>query len=702
MAACCQRLPSHAARRRSRPALRVRAASSPPPAPPAPSDATCVAFELGGGLTLLHCATSERPRVELEFSLGRGSSDNTYLLRGSAATALLDVPEAHYVPRWTAALAAAGGGAPDFLVLTHFSPRRAEGLAALLAQRPASARPLEVWCSNPAAQLLRQLLAEGPGQSAALAAAWRGAGGLRARLRTVRGGDSLPLGGRALAFAPAPTPRWPDALLVHDGASRVLFTGKLFGAHVAGARAAADSPLDAGGWDAHGEDWRFYFEALLAPVAAQARALLERLRVSAEAEAAPPPPPPSLSLGARLLQLDRLLLEAGREALKALAAPRAPGAAPPPPPPGFAAATLAPLHGPVVRGSVAELLGRYEGWLAAQAAAAEEATVAVLFASAYGNTGAMAQALCRGITKAGAGAELLNVEFASAEEVQAAVRRAGGFALGSPTLGGHMPTPVKQSLGAILQLPEARQLPCGVFGSFGWSGEAVDELQARLVDGGFAPAFEPLRCKFAPTPATLQACEEAGTDLAQAALREARRRSAARARGAADGAAAEAAGGASRDALAALGRVVGSLCVLTAARGDARSAMLASWVSQAAFDPPQLTVAVAKERAAEGLALAGAPFVLNVLAAGRERAVSRALLRPFGPGEDRFKELRVRNAPGCGAPVLEEAAAYLECRVTARMDAGDHWVLLADVQAGEVQLEEALTAMHFRKSGKTY
>ena len=41
-----------------------------------------------------------------------------------------------------------------------------------------------------------------------------------------------------------------------------------------------------------------------------------------------------------------------------------------------------------------------------------------------------------------------------------------------------------------------------------------------------------------------------------------------------------------------MGRVVGSLCVVSAKEGDAESAMLASWVSQASFVPPGLTIAV--------------------------------------------------------------------------------------------------------------
>ena len=41
-------------------------------------------------------------------------------------------------------------------------------------------------------------------------------------------------------------------------------------------------------------------------------------------------------------------------------------------------------------------------------------------------------------------------------------------------------TQVQTALGAILREETARELPCGVFGSFGWSGEAVDELETRL------------------------------------------------------------------------------------------------------------------------------------------------------------------------------------------------------------------------------
>ena len=57
----------------------------------------------------------------------------------------------------------------------------------------------------------------------------------------------------------------------------------------------------------------------------------------------------------------------------------------------------------------------------------------------------------------------------------------------------------------------------------------------------------------------------------------------------------------SGDIAKALARVSGGLYVVTAERGGARGAMIASWVAQASFEPLGLTIAVAKDRAIESL-----------------------------------------------------------------------------------------------------
>jgi flavin reductase (DIM6/NTAB) family NADH-FMN oxidoreductase RutF len=269
--------------------------------------------------------------------------------------------------------------------------------------------------------------------------------------------------------------------------------------------------------------------------------------------------------------------------------------------------------------------------------------------------------------------------------------------IGSPTLGGHAPTPIVSALGTLLAEGD-RAKPVGVFGSFGWSGEALDLLESKLRDGGFRFAFEPIKVKFSPDAAMIKRIEETGTALGRELLaqqRKAQRRTAA--------------GGLSESrsnpAIQALGRVVGSLCVLTTCKGEDHArlsgAMVASWVSQASFTPPGFTVAVARDRAVEALLHVGDCFCLNVLAAGRETGPMKQFLQPFAPGADRFAGLELEHTPA-GQPVLPEALAWLEATVQQRMECGDHWLVYAQVSHGGLLDQAGTTAVHQRRSGANY
>lgn len=62
--------------------------------------------------------------------------------------------------------------------------------------------------------------------------------------------------------------------------------------------------------------------------------------------------------------------------------------------------------------------------------------------------------------------------------------------------------------------------------------------------------------------------------------------------------------------------------------------------------------------------------------------------------------MQVSEATGCA--ILPGTAAYLECSVADKLEAGDHWVVYATVEAGKVTEEGALSAVHHRKIGTTY
>ena len=145
----------------------------------------------------------------------------------------------------------------------------------------------------------------------------------------------------------------------------------------------------------------------------------------------------------------------------------------------------------------------------------------------------------------------------------------------------------------------------------------------------------------------------------------------------------------------ALGRIPSGLFVVAWRDGDADRCMLASWVMQAGFAPPQVSVAIAASRELLGALDRGTTFAVSVLADAQ-----RSLLARFGkPAADAFAGLAVQRT-ATGAAVLADAAAWLDCRPTARAAHGDHVVVLAEVVAGGGSGAEP--AVHVRKNGLRY
>jgi flavin reductase (DIM6/NTAB) family NADH-FMN oxidoreductase RutF len=139
--------------------------------------------------------------------------------------------------------------------------------------------------------------------------------------------------------------------------------------------------------------------------------------------------------------------------------------------------------------------------------------------------------------------------------------------------------------------------------------------------------------------------------------------------------------------------------VVTAARDAVRSAYVGSWIQQAAFRPPTITIAMNRQRPLLSLLEPGHGMGVNIL--GRRQAPLYAHFeRGFSLAEDPFLGVEVDTGVS-GAPILREAFAYLDCRVRTMIDAGDHTIILAEVLAGAVQQSgEPMT--YTRRSGFTY
>ena len=592
------------------------------------------------GLVCLRGLSPKRLRFEVEYGLERGTTANSFLFLpssgegeqiGSAAALLVHPPGASFAEPYLEQLAALVPSSTELqVVVSHVNPNR----IALLHELARRWDKLRLVASNPGAKLLQDLWAQrkptpaGEPEGPALPPL--------PPLTVVRGEDSIERpDGYTINLLSAPTPRWPGALMAFEETTGLLMSGKFFSAHLCSQDWAEANRSSTE------EDRRYFYDCLMAPMARQVEAVLNRL--------------------------DELSIRC-----------------------------IAPGHGPAIAESWRSLLVDYRRWGESQERSS--LSVALLFASAYGNTAAIADALAQGVSRTGVRVESVNCEFTPAEKLLETIRSCDALLIGSPTLGGHAPTPIVSALGTVLAEGD-RSKPVGVFGSFGWSGEAIDLLESKLRDGGFTFAFEPIRVKFSPDASTIKTLEETGTGLGRSlitAQRKAQRRSAS------SGGLSESR---SNPAVLALGRVVGSLCVLTTRKGSGESqlsgAMVASWVSQASFTPPGLTVAVAKDRAVEALLHVGDSFALNVLASGRESGPMKQFLQPFAPGADRFAGLDLEESPG-GQPILPDALAWLDCSVKQRMECGDHWLIYAQVGSGALLDGEATTAVHQRRSGANY
>jgi len=145
--------------------------------------------------------------------------------------------------------------------------------------------------------------------------------------------------------------------------------------------------------------------------------------------------------------------------------------------------------------------------------------------------------------------------------------------------------------------------------------------------------------------------------------------------------------------------VTSGIYILTAGTGDRATGMLTSWVMQAGFEPPMVTVAVKQGRYITEWLAAGEPFVLNVVGESQTSLFSH-FGKGFEPEEPAFDGLAVHTCPR-GVPILDEAVGHLECEPAEHLDSGDHRIFLARVVRGSF-LDDKKPYIHIRKSGANY
>ena len=342
--------------------------------------------------------------------------------------------------------------------------------------------------------------------------------------------------------------------------------------------------------------------------------------------------------------------------------------------------TIATGHGPLLQYHRTELVDRYQQW--SQAQTKTETFVALFYSEDYGYSDDLARAIANGITKTEVAVELVDWNNTEPQFVRELVAQAAGLVLGMPS----QSDPEAHALvGTILAAAHGKQ-SIGLFESGGGEDEPIYPLRNQFQEIGLTEAFEPILVKEAPNRAIAQVCDESGTDLGQWLTRD---RSVKQIKAIDNG------------LEKALGRISNGLYIITATKGEIKSAMVASWVTQASLTPLGIAIAVAKDRAIESFLQIGDRFVLNVLEEGNYQHLIRHFLKRFPPGGDRFEGIKTVPASN-GSPIIAESLAYLECEVRSRIECSDHWIIYSTAQAGRVAKLDVLTAVHHRKVGNHY
>jgi flavin reductase (DIM6/NTAB) family NADH-FMN oxidoreductase RutF len=139
-----------------------------------------------------------------------------------------------------------------------------------------------------------------------------------------------------------------------------------------------------------------------------------------------------------------------------------------------------------------------------------------------------------------------------------------------------------------------------------------------------------------------------------------------------------------------LGAFATGVTVITSRSGDHAYGMTANAFSSVSLDPPLVLVCVSGGTIGAATIERNRAFAVNVLAASQE-PVSRYFAWKDRPrGADAFLEIPHATA-ATGCPVLEGVAAFLDCRLAAVHEAGDHLIFIGEVLAVGVDLDvEAL------------
>jgi len=182
---------------------------------------------------------------------------------------------------------------------------------------------------------------------------------------------------------------------------------------------------------------------------------------------------------------------------------------------GWKIKIIAPDHGPIWRKDLGRIIELYKQW----ASQKPTAKAVVVYATMWHSTEKMARAISEALAQAGIKVKLLSMNETHRSEVVYEVLDAGALIVGSPTLNNNI-LPQMADVMTYLKGLKPANLIGAAFGSYGWSGESVKDLEGLLKEMKIEIAADAVSVKNVPDSGVLEKCSELGKTIAAELIRK--------------------------------------------------------------------------------------------------------------------------------------------------------------------------------------
>ncbi|MCI9177789.1 MAG: anaerobic nitric oxide reductase flavorubredoxin [Clostridia bacterium] len=273
--------------------------------------------------------------------------------------------------------------------------------------------------------------------------------------KTVKTGDTLNIGKHTLTFIEAPMLHWPDTMFTYMDNEEILFSNDGFGQHLASEYLYADEVESSQLW----EQALTYYANILAPFGMMVKKKIEQILA---------------------MQLPIKM--------------------------------ICPSHGLIWRKEPKQIVQKYLEW----AENYQENQITILYDTMWNSTRKMAEAIAQGIQNENEQVmiKIVNTAKEDKTEVLTQVFKSKMILLGSPTVNnGYL-----HSIAGILEMIKGMKLKnkkATAFGSYGWSGEAVNQIIQSLKEAGFEIVNDGIKQMWTPDEPMEKECIKFGQEIAK-------------------------------------------------------------------------------------------------------------------------------------------------------------------------------------------